>query len=136
MQAPLFDVVLPVGLGVVVGVLVVSNLLERLLERQPKATLGGLLGLLVGAVAGLWPFRVGVRPEVGDVWPKTGEVITEELLATIPPDKYPTEFFVPTAGQVLGALGLVALGFAVTALIARFGKSAEPASAEGAVAQG
>ncbi len=124
MQGPLLDVVLPVGLGVGLGVLVVSNALERLLERQRSATLGGLLGLLVGAVAGLWPFRVGVPPQVGDLWPKTGEVITEELLATIPADKYPTEFFAPTAGQLAGALGLMALGFAITALIARFGRSA------------
>lgn len=129
MQGPLLEVVLPVGLGVAVGVLVVSNVLERLLERQRSATLGGLLGLLVGAVAGLWPFRVGVAPQVGDVWPKTGEVITEELLATIPPDKYPTEFFTPTAGQVAGALALVVVGFAVTALIARFGKGADTAGA-------
>ncbi len=123
MQGPLFDVVLPVGLGVAVGVLLVSNVLERLLERQRAGTLGGLLGLLVGAVAGLWPFRVGVPPQLGEVWPKTGEVVTEELLAALPPDKYPTEFFTPSAAQLAGALALAALGFAVTALIARLGQN-------------
>lgn len=121
MSGPLFDVVVPVGLGVAIGVLVVSNVLEKLLEKHEKATLGGLLGLLVGAVAGLWPFRVGVAPEIGSIWPKTGEPITAELLAEIPPDKYPTEFFAPSGGQIAGALALVVAGFAVTALIARFG---------------
>ncbi len=121
MSGPLFDVVVPVGIGVAIGILVVSNILERLLQKYEKGTLGGLLGLLVGAVAGLWPFRVGVAPEIGSIWPKTGETITAELLAEIPADKYPTEFFAPSGGQIAGALGLVVAGFVVTALIARFG---------------
>ena len=120
-SGPLFDVIIPVGLGVAIGVLVVSNLLEKLLKTYEKGTLGGLLGLLVGAVAGLWPFRVGVAPEIGSIWPKTREVVTPELLAEIPPDKYPAEFFAPSGGQIAGALGLVVLGFVVTAVIARFG---------------
>lgn len=121
MSGPLFDVVVPVGLGVAIGILVVSNVLEKLLKRYEKGTLGGLLGLLVGAVVGLWPFRVGVAPEIGSIWPKTGEPITAEFLAELPADKYPTEFFAPTGGEIGGALALVVVGFAITALIARFG---------------
>ncbi|MEM9074166.1 MAG: DUF368 domain-containing protein [Myxococcota bacterium] len=130
MQAPLFDVVVPVGLGVAIGVLVVSNVLEKLLKKAPQVTLGGLLGLLVGAVAGLWPFRVGVAPSVGDVWPKTGEVITAQFLQDLPADKYPTEFFAPSVGQMAGAVGLVVAGFAVTAVIARFGGSEKKEAAK------
>lgn len=120
---PAFDVVLPVGLGVVVGVLVVSNGLKVLLERYEKTTLGALLGLLVGAVAGLWPFRQGVAPEIGSMF--KGREVTAEL----PAHKYPTEFFTPSVMQIAMALGLVVLGFGVTALIARFGGGKEEAAA-------
>lgn len=63
---PLLMVVLPVGIGVVVGIVVVSNALKWLLTRYEKATLGVLMGLLIGAVAGLWPFQEGVKPQPGD----------------------------------------------------------------------
>ncbi len=63
---PLLMVVLPVGIGVVVGIVVVSNALKWLLTRYEKATLGMLMGLLIGAVAGLWPYQEGVRPQPGD----------------------------------------------------------------------
>ena len=119
-MGPGLDVVLPVGLGVVVGVLVVSNGLQYLLKRFEKSTLGVLLGLLVGAVVGLWPFQRGVAPEVGDT--VRGQALTAETLAELDPAKYPTEFFDPSAMQVVGAVALVCLGYAVTALIARFGQ--------------
>ena len=129
LMEPLVDVVIPVGLGVVVGVLVISNLLKRLLERFEKGTLGALLGLLVGAVVGLWPFQVGVRPEVGSTF--KGRVMTPELLSELAPEKYPTEYFSPTTLQVFGALGLIVVGFGLTAIIAKIGegKDAAPSTA-------
>lgn len=123
MMDPMMGVVLPVGLGVVLGVLVVSNLLERLLRTHEKPTLGVLLGLLVGAPAGLWPFQEGIAPQVGDVF--KGRVMSAELIADLAPDKYPTEFFTPSVAQVAGAIAMVLLGFALTALIARFGKNGD-----------
>ena len=122
-MGPFLSVVLPVGIGVVIGVVVVSNVLGRLLERYEKPTLGFLLGLLVGAVVGLWPFQRGVAPAIGATF--KGRVVTEALLAEIKPEKYPTEFFTPTAGQVAAALGLIAAGFLITALVARLGRTAE-----------
>ncbi|MCA9529592.1 MAG: DUF368 domain-containing protein [Myxococcales bacterium] len=115
---PGIAVVLPVGLGVLLGVLIVSNLIEKLLLRYEKPTLGALLGLLVGAVFGLWPFQHGVPPEVGAVF--RGQVMTEALIAKVPESKWPTAFFSPSVTQVLGALGLIVLGFAFTALLAKF----------------
>lgn len=117
---PLLQVVVPVGLGVVVGVLVVSNLLKVLLERFEKPTLGVLLGFLVGAVIGLWPFQQGKAPSVGDLY--KGQPLTAEKLAALDPSKYPTEYFDPTVMQIGGAVGLILLGFALTALIARLGR--------------
>lgn len=123
---PALTIVLPVGVGVLIGVLLVSNALKVLLARYEKPTLGVLLGFLVGAVVGLWPFQHGVAPSLGDTF--KGQVVTEELLTRISPDKYPTEMFAPSAGQVFGALALIAAGFAATALIARFGgERAKPA---------
>jgi putative membrane protein len=120
---PAVHIVLPVGIGVVVGVVGVSNLLKLLLTRHEKPTLGVLLGLLVGAVMGLWPFQAGVRPEPGDV--VRGQTMTRELIDKLAPDRWPTAYFTPTALQVVGALALVGLGFAATALIARFGREEE-----------
>lgn len=123
---PGLSVVLPVGVGVVLGVLVVSNLLKVLLAKFEKPTLGALLGLLVGAVVGLWPFQAGVAPKIGDTF--KGQVVTEEILAKLSPDKYPTETFDPSIGQIFGAIALIVVGFAITALIARFGAEKKSAA--------
>jgi putative membrane protein len=121
---PALHVVVPVGLGVLIGVLAVSNALKLLLAKYEKPTLGALLGFLVGAVVGLWPFQHGVAPKLGDTF--KGRVVTPELLAEIAPEKYPTEFFSPSVAQVFGALAVVGAGFAITALIARFGGERMP----------
>jgi putative membrane protein len=129
------SVVLPVGLGVLVGVVGVSNLLRWLLHRYEKATLGTLLGLLVGAVVGLWPFQQTIEPQEGQL--VKGQAITlaepsetegvnaepawvyEDTGEPVEPEDLPTAFFSPTAGQVAGALGLIALGLGTTLLIDR-----------------
>jgi hypothetical protein len=49
--------------------------------------------------------------------------VTAEVLAELSPEKYPTEFFDPTVPQVGGAIALVGVGFALTALVARIGGS-------------
>ncbi len=116
---PGMAVVLPVGLGVVLGVLVVSNVLKVMLAKFEKPTLGVLMGFLVGAVFGLWPFQEGVAPAIGSTF--KGQTVTAEVLAEIPRHKYPTEWFDPSASQIAGALGLVLVGYAVTALVSRFG---------------
>lgn len=118
---PILGVVLPVGLGVLVGIVVVSNLLKVLLARYEKATLGVLLGLLLGAVVGLWPFQAGVKPKLGDT--VRGQIMTADKLDKLSPDKWPTDFFTPDVIQILAAVGLVAVGVAITALVARFGRA-------------
>ena len=105
-------VLLPVGVGVVVGVVLVGNLLKFLLNRYRKATLGFLLGLLIGSVAGLWPFRVGVAPQVGDTI--KGRIVTAESLSEIDQEDWLTKTFTPDVTQIGSSLGLVALGFAIT----------------------
>ena len=90
----------------------VGNLLKFLLNRYRKATLGFLLGLLIGSVAGLWPFRVGVMPKVGDVI--KAQTVTAESLPEIDEEDWPTETFRPDATQIASSLGLVAIGLAIT----------------------
>jgi putative membrane protein len=109
---------LPVGLGVVLGIVCVSNLMRMLLDRYRKPTLGVLLGLLLGAVIGLWPFRQGVRPEVGDVI--KGQVLTEVLLEKLA--DYPTQYFKPAGIQAGGAVLLLLAGFGITTAISRLGR--------------
>lgn len=126
LQTPLMDVVIPVGLGVAVGVVVVSNGLNWLLAKFELPTQGALLGLLVGAVVGLWPFQQGVAPSVGDTF--KGQVVTTESLPTLKAEDFPTEFFTPSVGQIVGALALVVVGYAITMAVARLGGRAKLAS--------
>ena len=121
-------VAIPVGIGVVVGIATVSNLIEAALERFPKATLGVLLGLLLGAVAGLWPFQHGVRPEAGDL--HEGTALTAEAAAALDPEEWPLERFSPTGGQVASAVGLVLLGLLGTTAIGRLGGSGPEAGGD------
>ena len=116
-------VVLPVGIGVLVGIVGVSNLLRLLLRKYEKATLGVLLGLLLGAVVGLWPFQEGFAPSVGETF--KGRTVTTELLAELEPEDYPTEYFRPRPRQVLGAIGMIVVGFGVTLGVSRFGEPRE-----------
>ncbi len=114
------SVLLPVGLGVLAGVCLVSHLLRFLLQRYRSVTLGVLLGLLLGAVAGLWPFQQGVRPEPGDLF--KGRVLTTEQVEALAPENYPSVRFRPSRGQVGASLALIVAGFFVTAVIAHLGR--------------
>jgi len=120
---PALGVLLPVAIGVGVGVVVVSNIVELLLEKLPKLTFGSLLGLLSGAVIGLWPFQQGRAPKIGQT--VRGQMMTPELIEALEPEKYPVEFFTASGVQIAGAVGLIVVGFAATALLARFGAAAE-----------
>lgn len=133
---PVLRVVAPVGIGVVLGVALVSHALRWLMQRCEKATLGFLLGLLFGAVVGLWPFQEAVTPSVGDTLKGQTVIQAEEQLVLEPSGKpiavedYPTRYFRPGAGQAAAAVGLIVVGFLVTALIARAGgKGEQPAKA-------
>ncbi len=121
MVTPAIGVVIPVGIGVVIGIAAVSNVLKLLLDRFEKLTLGVLLGLLLGAVVGLWPFQQGVEPALGDV--VKGRVMTEETLAELDREDWPTAAFTPVPAQVGGSLVLVLVGLGLTVGVARFGTS-------------
>ncbi len=109
-----------IGIGVLLGVVIVSNLVRWLLRRHRDATLGALLGLLLGAVAGLWPFREAVTPEVGSVI-RGVRIETIEQAAEIPLKHRPTQRFAPSGGVLGGAAVLVAAGFGLSLLVGRIG---------------
>lgn len=117
-------VVIPVGIGVLLGVAIVSNLLRWVLHHYERLTLGVLLGLIMAAPAGLYPFREGVMPQVGDTI--KGELVTEENLAEMQAadsaKDWAQESFKPTTMQVVGAQLLIIGGFVVTVGIARLGR--------------
>lgn len=133
---PALSVLLPIGIGVLVGVALVSNLLRWALEKQKAISLGLLLGLLLGAVVGLWPFREGVKPRVGDVI--KGRTLTAETVDKVKPKDYPTVSYQPGAGRIGGAIGLVILGFAATSVVAWIGRDkpgGEPKAEPGAASE-
>jgi len=110
-----------IGVGVLLGIVLVSNVVRWLLERHRAITLGALLGLLLGAVAGLWPFRAAVLPEMGSVI--RGQAITTTAEAEAVALKYrPTAAYVPSAGRITGAVGLVLLGGFASIMLGRFGR--------------
>lgn len=117
-------VVIPVGIGVLLGVAIVSNLLRWVLHHHERVTLGVLLGLIIAAPAGLYPFRAGVVPQLGDTI--KGELVTEENLAEMrAPDNakdWAQETFTPDAIQLVGAPLLIVVGFGATLGIARLGR--------------
>lgn len=118
---PALTVLLPVGIGVIAGVVIVGNLLSWLLKRFEKQTLGLLVGLLVGSVIGLFPFQQGVPPQIGDI-AKSGEVITEINVELIDKKDWPIEVFQPALWQLISAVGLAILGFAITLGVAFVGR--------------
>jgi putative membrane protein len=109
----------PVGVGVVLGIVVIGNLLRFVLHRYEKATLGVLLGLLVAAPAGLYPFKEGVRPQIGEVFEDA--IVTEASLKEIDPKDWPERSFIPGAGHIAGSLALIAAGVVATLAVARLG---------------
>lgn len=104
-------VLVPTGIGVLLGIGGVAIAMRWLLAKFPQPTYGVLLGVLVGAFVGLYPFGQYRAPKVGDV--VAGEVLTQENIAKHMEDvdKWPLEFFRPSAGLVAMSLGLVALGW-------------------------
>jgi putative membrane protein len=112
-------VLLPVGIGVVVGVALIGNILRFFLHRFEKPTLGVLLGLLIAAPAGLYPFKQGTPPALGENF--DGQVVTQELLDDLKPQDWPEALFTPTPAHLAGSLALIAAGVAVTMGVARLG---------------
>ena len=114
-------VIIPVGIGVVLGVVVVANVLRVLLHRFEKPTLGVLLGLLIAAPGGLYPFRDGVPPQIGDTI--KGEVLTAETVEEVDSKDWSQRAYTPGFGHIAGSLALIMVGFGATLAIDRLGAS-------------
>lgn len=123
-----FNIVGPVVIGAVIGIVVVANVIKWLLRRFERATLGVLLGLLLGAVVGLWPFRQPVpMDKIERIKGQAVHVVEGRLVYVEKPDEaieredHPLEPFDPQWWHVLASLGLIGVGFAVTAAVDRIG---------------
>ena len=115
---------LAIGIGVLLGVSLVSNIMRWLLKHHRDVTLGALLGLLLGAVAGLWPFREAVLPDVGSM--VRGEVVETVADAEAIELKYrPTESYEPSLGQMGFSFLLVIGGGISSLLVGRLGKDGD-----------
>lgn len=125
------SVVIPVGLGVLAGIAGVANLLKWVMHRYERPTLGVLLGLLIAAPAGLYPFREGVPPQIGDTI--KGQPVTAENISDLSSPSNAKEWaqraYRPSVGQAGGSVLLIVAGFGATMLISRLGRD-RPGAAE------
>ena len=112
--------IIAIGVGVLLGIVLVSNGVRWLLHHHRHPTLGVLLGLLLGAVAGLWPYRTPVLPEVGSH--VRGVLIETELQAAEVPLKHrPTVGFTPSPLVAAASIGLILVGFGMSIGVSRLG---------------
>lgn len=118
-----FEVVIPVGIGVVLGVVGVSNGLRWLIERYEKPTLGALLGLLLGAVVGLYPFQHEVPPSPG--FEIHGVPVPVAELKNVPREDWPLERVSPSPSDLGRSAAALAAGLFLTLAIARVGAQRE-----------
>lgn len=139
----------PVVVGALLGIALLSNLLKGLLRRFGPESHGALLGLLVGSVIGLYPFQESVHPELvhrptrkaieavvldggapaeaaGDVEGLDVETLEGYAVTWAEADKaalkrasLETRRFGPDAWLIARAVGLFALGFALTRAVGR-----------------
>lgn len=128
-----FLIIVPVGLGAIAGVVGLSHLLKFLLHRYPRVTVGVLLGILLGSILGLWPFdrapgekaldqrtpaelrRFAERWQIAGVADLPDDELAEAILAGWD-GRGRTSY---TAGSIVGAAVLAALGFVSTWSLAR-----------------
>ena len=117
-------ILLPVAIGAVIGVVGVSNLMEWFLRNCRTTTLGVLLGFLLGAVLGLWPFYAPVSPEL--LISEYG--FTAEAVDSLKPRDWKVARFTPSLLHVIGAVGLVMAGFAISLAISMIGREPDSPS--------
>ena len=116
---------LPFGVGFALGIALTAVIMRTLLQKHESATTGVLLGLLLGAVLGLWPFRVGVPPEVGDVI--RGQTLTTvEQRDEVKPKYWRTEVFTPDLQEVMLAAMAAAIGFGTSLAVGRLDRPQKP----------
>ena len=114
-------ILIPVGIGAIIGVVVVSNVMQWFLANARKVTLGVLMGFLLGAVLGLWPFHAPLESEV--LMTEMG--LTIENIEQLKPRDWPVGQFTPSSQQLLGAFGLMLVGFVISLGITMLGKDKE-----------
>ena len=113
------------GVGFALGIAVTAVIMRTLLHKHESATTGVLLGLLLGAVLGLWPFRVGVPPEVGDVI-RGQTLITVEHRDEVKPKYWRTAAFTPNPQEIVMATMAAAIGFGTALGVGRLDRQPEP----------
>ena len=118
---PALSVLLPVGIGVIIGIVVVGNLIQWLFHQYRKATLGVLLGLLLGSTVGLWPFQVGVQPEIGQII--KGQEVTAANIDEVDSEDWPIEYFEPRFGLIVASISLIVFGLVITTTVSRIGNA-------------
>ena len=124
LMSPL-QTLLPFGMGFALGVTLTAVMMRTLLQKNECATTGALLGLLLGAVLGLWPFRVGVQPAVGDVI-RGQTIITVEQRDEVKPKYWRTEAFTPNLQEVMSAAMAAAIGFGTALGVGRLDRQPQP----------
>ena len=96
--------------GAAIGIVLFSNLLSWLLKRYYNLTIALLAGFMIGSLNKVWPWKETVETFVdrhGEIKP----LVEQNIL----PTNY--ESITGQAPQIMGAVGLVILGFALIFII-------------------
>ena len=122
---PPFQTLFPFGVGFALGIALTAFAMRTLLRHHESATTGVLLGLLLGAVLGLWPFRVGVQPEIGDVI-RGQAIVTAEERDQVKPQHWRTETFTPDMPEAISATVAAALGLGIALAVGLLDRQSKP----------
>lgn len=95
-DATAFQIIIPVGIGVLISLVCVTNLLKWLLKHHERATVGCLLGIVIGSAITL---TISKAPDSRGDWMMGAAMLVIGLLATVvlervtrkPTDNEPTK---------------------------------------------
>jgi uncharacterized membrane protein len=79
-DATAFQIIIPVGIGILISLIGVTNLLKWLLKHHEQPTVGCLLGIVIGSAMTL---TISKAPETSVDWMMGGGMLAVGLIATM-----------------------------------------------------
>lgn len=84
-DASAFQIIIPVGIGVIISLVLVTNILKWLLRAHEKPTIGCLLGIVIGSAITL---AIAKAPTTGGDWTIGGVMLVVGFVATLALERF------------------------------------------------